>query len=312
MAYIANTNYLNQYPNVNKAVKALRSLEFIAVQEQFMTPTAKFADIILPVCTFFERNDAVWGAGPHLAFQPKVIEPLGESRSHLAICDGLAGKLGLAGFNDKTDLEWLDQIMRPAVTDYERFQETGVEKFHIPPTIPFKREIEDPEHNPFPTPSGKIEIFSQAMADIGSPLMPPVPKYIEAWEGRNDPLAGKYPLQLISTHHKRRAHSQFDNIPWLRELEPQAIKLNAGDAGARGIRDGDLVRVFNDRGEVLVPAQVTQRIMPGVADLPEGAWYNPDENGTDRGGCPNVLTIDRRSPGGAFTNNSCLVQVEKA
>ncbi len=312
MAYIANTNYLNQYPNVNKAVKALKALEFIAVQEQFMTPTARFADIILPVCTFFERNDAVWGAGPHLAFQPKIIEPLGESRSHLDICNGLAEKLGLVGFNDKTDVEWLDQIMRPAVTDYERFKKTGVEKFHIPPTIPFRREIEDPEHNPFPTPSGKIEIFSQAIADIGNPLMPPVPKYIEPWESRNDPLAEKYPIQLISTHHKRRAHSQFDNIPWLRELEPQAIKLNAGDAGARGIRDGDLVRVFNDRGDVLVPAQVTQRIMPGVADLPEGAWYNPDENGTDRGGCPSVLTIDRRSPGGAFTNNSCLVQVEKA
>ena len=312
MVYTANTNYLNQYPNVNKAVKALKSLEFIAIQEQFLTPTAKFADIILPTCTFFERNDAVWGAGPHLAYQRKVIEPLGESRSHLDICTGLAQKLGIADYNDKTEEEWLEQIMRPAVTDYERFKETGVEKFYLEPSVPFKREIEDPANNPFPTPSGKIEIYSQQIADIKNPLIPPIPKYIETWESLNEPLAEKYPLQLITTHFKRRAHSQFDNIPWLRELEPQAVKINTHDAQARGIKDGDPVRVFNDRGEMIIPAKVTQRIMPSVVDVPEGAWYDPDEQGIDHGGCPNVLTRDAYSPGGAFTTNTCLVQVEKA
>lgn len=312
MVYTANTNYLNQYPNVNKAVKALKSLEFIAIQEQFITPTAKFADIILPTCTFFERNDAVWGAGPHLAYQRKVIEPLGESRSHLDICTGLAEKMGIADYSDKTEEEWLEQIMKPAVTDYERFKETGVEKFYLEPTVPFKKEIADPANHPFPTPSGKIEIYSQQIADIENPLMPPIPKYIETWESANDPLAENYPLQLITTHFKRRAHSQFDNIPWLRELEPQALKINTHDAQARGIKDGDQVRVFNDRGEVIIPAQVTQRIMPGVADLPEGAWYDPDEQGIDHGGCANVLTRDARSPSGAFTTNTCLVQVEKA
>ncbi|TET75995.1 MAG: dimethyl sulfoxide reductase subunit A [Dehalococcoidia bacterium] len=312
MVYTANTNYLNQYPNVNKAVKALKSLEFIAIQEQFITPTAKFADIILPTCTFFERNDAVWGAGPHLAYQRKVIEPLGESRSHLDICTGLAQKLGIADYSDKTEEEWLEQIMRPAVTDYERFKETGVEKFYLEPSVPFKREIEDPANNPFPTPSGKIEIYSQQLADIENPLIPPIPKYIETWESLNEPLAEKYPLQLISTHFKRRAHSQFDNIPWLRELEPQAVKINTHDAQARGIKDGDPVRVFNDRGEMIIPAKVTQRIMPSVVDVPEGAWYDPDKQGVDRGGCANVLTRDARSPGGAFTTNTCLVQVEKA
>ena len=312
MAYIANTNYLNQYPNINKATTALKSLDFIVVQEQFMTPTARYADIILPTCTFFERNDAVWGAGPHLALQKKVIEPLGESRSHLAICEGLAKKLGIVDFNDKTDEEWLEQIMRPAVTDYKRFLEKGVEKFTGEPSIPFKHEIADPENHRFPTPSGKIEIFSQQIAAISSPTLPPIPKYIEPWESRNDPLAEKYPVQLISTHFKRRAHSQFDNIPWLRELEPQALMINTADAEDRGIKNGDLVRVFNERGEVITQARVTERILPGVADLPEGAWYDPDEKGVDRGGNPNVLTLDTRSPGGAFCNNSCLVQVQKA
>jgi len=311
MVYTANTNYLNQYPNVNKAVKALKSLEFIAIQEQFITPTAKFADILLPTCTFFERNDAVWGAGPHLAYQRKIIEPLGESRSHLDICMGLAEKMGIADYNDKTDEEWLEQIMKPAVTDYERFKETGVEKFYSEPSVPFKNEIADPANHPFPTPSGRIEIYSQQIAEIEKPLMPPIPKYIETWESVNDPLAEKYPLQMISTHFKRRAHSQFDNIPWLRELEPQAVQINPKDAKPRGIEDGEPVRVFNDRGEMIIPARVTQRIMPGVVDVPEGAWYDPDEQGVDRGGCANVLTWDAHSPGGAFTSNTCLVQVEK-
>jgi anaerobic dimethyl sulfoxide reductase subunit A len=98
----------------------------------------------------------------------------------------------------------------------------------------------------------------------------------------------------------------------LKELEPQALMLNTVDAEARGISDGDPVRVFNDRGEVIIQARVTERIIPGVADLPEGAWYAPDEKGIDRGGNPNILTLDIRSPGGAFCSNTCLVQVQKA
>ncbi|MEE8470228.1 MAG: molybdopterin-dependent oxidoreductase [Dehalococcoidia bacterium] len=312
MLYMANTNYLNQYPNVNKAIQALKSLEFIAIQEQFITATARFADIVLPACTFFERNDAVEGAGPHIAYQPKVIKPLGESRSHLDICTGLAEKLGITGFSDKTEDEWLRQIVGPAVPDYERFKEAGVQKYYPEPGVPFKQQIEDPANNPFPTPSGKIEIYSQLLADMNNPLLPPIPKYIETWESINDPLVAKYPLQLITTHFRRRVHSQFDNVPWLRELEPQAVKINSKDAHARGIRDGNPVRVFNDRGQMIIPARVTQRIMPGVVDVPEGAWYDPDDQGIDRGGCANILTRDKRSPGGAFPTNTSLVQVEKA
>ncbi|MBE0480492.1 MAG: molybdopterin-dependent oxidoreductase [Dehalococcoidia bacterium] len=312
MLYMANSNYLNQYPNVNKAVAALRKLEFFAVQEQFLTPTAKFADIILPTCTFLERADAVEGAGPHIAYQPKVISPLGESRSHLDISQGLADKLGLSGFLDKPEEELLRDIVAPAVGDWEKFKEKGVQKYYPEPGVPFKAQIEDPANNPFPTPSGKIEIYSRLLADMNNPLLPAIPKYIETWESLNDPLAGKYPLQLVTSHHRRRAHSQFDNIPWLRELEPQAVKMNSRDARSRGIKDGDMVRVFNDRGRMILPAKVTERIMPGVVDIPEGAWYDPDANGTDRGGCPNVLTRDRRSPGGAFPANTCLVQIEKA
>ena len=80
----------------------------------------------------------------------------------------------------------------------------------------------------------------------------------------------------------------------------------------RGINDDDLVRIFNDRGQVIIPAKVSLRIMPGVVDVPQGAWYEPDENGIDRGGCANTLTRDEYSPGGACCTNTALVQVEKA
>ena len=146
---------------------------------------------------------------------------------------------------------------------------------------------------------------------MNNPEIPPIPKYIKAWEGRKDPLAKKYPLQLINTHFKRRAHSQFENVPWLRELLPQALLMNSSDAKSRGISSGDEVRVFNDRGDVVIPAIVTERIMPGVVDLPQGAWYRPDKNGIDRGGCANVLTKAARSPGGATVHNTGLVQVKK-
>jgi anaerobic dimethyl sulfoxide reductase subunit A len=116
---------------------------------------------------------------------------------------------------------------------------------------------------------------------------------------------------MIDTHFKRRTHGQFDTLPWLRELQPQAVLINKLDAAARGISDGDMVRVFNDRGEIALPASVRERIMPGVVDVPQGAWYEPDEKGVDRGGNPNVLTRDTISPGGAFPYNTALVEVEK-
>jgi len=168
-----------------------------------------------------------------------------------------------------------------------------------------------PEDRPFPTPSGKVEIYSNIAVKMNKPLIPPLPTHMEHWENRNDPLVSKYPMQLITPHFKRRAHSQFDNLPWLRELRIQAVTINSVDAESRGIKQDDMVRIYNDRGEVRIPVIVTERIMPGVASLPQGAWYAPDENGIDYGGCPNVLTKNVTSPGGAFTPNTVLVQIEK-
>ncbi|MFC2042230.1 molybdopterin-dependent oxidoreductase, partial [Chloroflexota bacterium] len=292
-------------------------LEFIVVFEQFMTSAAKFADIVLPVNTSLETNDIT--TGPTVGFygfMGKAIESVGESKSHLEICTALAERLDVSDFSGKTEDEWLRQMAAgsPDITDYEAFKKDGGLKLKLKePYVAFREQIEDPKNNPFPTPSGKIEIYSQRLADMNDPMVPPIPKYIESWESRNDPLAKQYPLQLISTHFWRRAHSQYDNIPWLRELEQQHIELNPVDARARdGIKNGDMVRAFNKRGVTVLPARVTETIMPGVVNIPEGAWYDPDENGVDRAGSVNVLTKDEHSPGWAYPTNTCLVQVEKA
>ncbi|MFC1896294.1 molybdopterin-dependent oxidoreductase [Thermodesulfobacteriota bacterium] len=319
MVWVNCGNTLNQFANTNKGVKAFKQLEFVVVSEQFMTPTARFADILLPVRTHFERNSIYSGGGDTMFFANKAIEPVGESKSDFQICVELAPRLGIDNYSDKTEEQWLEwelntPQMKKYVTDYEAFKKQGVYK--LPPTqaeeaVAPGPHIEGEKNKLFPTPSGKVEIYSQLVADLNNPEIPPIAKYIETWESRNDPLAKKYPLQLISTHFKLRAHSNFHNVSWLRELEPQRVWINTGDAEARGVHDGEEVRVFNDRGEMIIPAFVTETIMPGVVNISEGAWYNPDDQGIDRGGCPNVLTRDEPSPAGAWTTHTCLVQVSK-
>ena len=314
LLYVTNNNPVNQLPYMKKWVEALNKLEFMVVQEQFMTATARFADIIFPVATFLEKNDVIAsGATPFYGYLKKIIEPVGETKSQLEIGMALAQRLGIRNFNDKGDEEWVKEIAGGSVIpDYKEFKEKGV--YRIPlsePYVAFQEQVADPEHHPFPTPSGKIEIYSEELAAMEDPMLPPIPKYIDPWEGPRDPLCKKYPLQLLTTHFKRRAHSQFETLPWLRELQAQTLIISTMDAGVRSISDGDMVRVFNDRGEVIIPAKVTERIMPGVVDLPQGAWFSPDEKGVDRGGCANVLTSDKSSPCGALVTNSSLVQVEK-
>lgn len=322
MVYTTNGNPVNQFMNSNKAVQALQSLEFVVVHEQFMTATARFADILLPVNTFFERNDIVrpWHAAPYYIYANKAIDSFYESKSDFEICTELAPRLGIEGYSDRTEDEWLRLAWQSAdhftltkpLAGYDELKLKGVHKIALKqPAVAFKDQIEDEKNHPFPTPSGKIEIYSQRLADMNNPKLPPIPTYIEPWEGTSDALSKTYPLQLISTHFKRRIHSQMDNIPWLRELEPQTVWISSSDARQRNIRNGDEVKIFNDRGTVILPAKVTERIMPGVVSIDQGAWFKPDKKGIDRGGCVNVLLKDEHSPAGAFCSNTCLVQIEK-
>ena len=315
---VYNHNFVNQFPTTRKWHEALNKLEFMVDLEQFMTATARYADILLPTCTILERNDLILGGNqPFYGFLRKVIEPLHESKPQLEICGLLAPRLGIDPkvYNDKTDEEWVEQISMGGgdVPDWEAFKEKAIYRMPLKePFISFKKEIEDPEKHPFPTPSGKIEIYSQILAQMNEPLLPPIPTYFEPWEGRHSTLAKTYPLQLITSRFQRRSHTQFETLPWLRELMQNRAEINTVEAEARGIKDGDMLRIYNDRGEIRISAEVTERIMPGVVDVPQGAWFKPDEKGIDRGGCPNTLCTEEYSPCGSFTWNTGLVEVEKA
>jgi anaerobic dimethyl sulfoxide reductase subunit A len=316
MAYVVASNWINQQANTLRGIEAFKSLEFIVVHEQFMTPTARFADILLPVNTFMERSDIAppWLGSPYYIFLNKAIDSLYESKSDLEICRELAKRLDVSlGFLSMTEDEILRAIAssRNDIADYDAMQGDGVLKIELPePIISFREQIDDPENNPFPTLSGKIEIYCDHLAEMDNPRIPPIPMYISHSESYDAPKSTQYPLQLLSSHYKTRAHSTWHNVPWMREIEPHSVWINTIDAAERGIEDGSMVDVYNDRGRIRIPAKVTERIMPGVVNVSQGAWYDPDEDGVDLGGCANVLTNDDHSPGGASIMNSALVQVE--
>ncbi len=321
MVWSMCNNYLNQTGNSNKAARALKKLDFLAVNELFMTAQARYADLLLPVTSAAERSDLTrpWPSGPYYTFINRALEPLGECKSDFDIVTEVAERLGIKDFNPYSEDEWLRMFIEKnpetaaQITDYEKFKRQGIHRVKLQePIVAFKEQIEDIEGNPFPTPSGKIEIYSQRVADLNTPLCPPIPKYMSTPEDRNDPLFKKYPLQLITPHPKNRVHSELYLVPWLREVEPHRAWINPVDAKPRGIGDGDEIYVFNDRGKVAITAWVTERIIPGVICIFEGAWYAPDENGIDRGACANTLTNDAYSGGGASVMNTCLVQVDKA
>jgi anaerobic dimethyl sulfoxide reductase subunit A len=326
---IGGNMLLNQHSDINKTSRLLQDenkVEFIVCSDLFMTPSAKFADILLPGTTFFERWDigVPWCFGDYVVFGEKTIDPLYECRNEYDVFAEIAGKFGLKEqFTEgKTMEDWVKVSIErtraeldPTFPTFEEFKAKGVHHFQFDePLVGFKEQIDDLEKNPFPTPSGKIELFSKALWEMDNPKeIPAVAKYVPAWEGPSDPLKAQYPLQLIGWHYKRRCHSTHDNHPWMEEAFRQEMWMNPLDAKARGIADGDRVRVFNGRGEVFIHVKVTPRIVPGVAAMPQGAWYTPDQKGIDQRGSMNVLTKQHPTPlAKANPQQTNLVEVQKA
>ena len=360
LIYAVATNALiNQHADANRTAEILRDeskVEFITVQDNFITPSARFADVILPACTQFETwgVEDGWKYGDEVILQPQLVAPLGQSKSDYQICSELAERLGIKesfteGRDEKGWVEFcLNEFRRlrfPELPTLDEFIEQNLGAWTRPatkPAIAFEDFRRDPEKYPLKTPSGKIEIFSKQLYDLDNPEeIPSIPKYIQEWESpfscrceggspkqspikrespeleeiASPPSASRndiYPLQAIGHHTLHRVHSTHDNNDWLEEAFPQRVFINPIDAAERGIRDGDKVKVYNARGALILPCRVTARIMPGVVDIPQGAWYDPDENGVDRGGCVNVLTSQRWTPFAFGTaQHTIMVEVEK-
>ena len=332
MIYAVACNALiNQHGNINRTAKILQDeklVEFLVVQDNFLTATGRFADILLPACTQFETWGLAdgWKYGDEVILMPKIVEPPFETKSDYQICAEIATRLGLhdaytEGRSERDWIAWGIETYRktrfPNIPKLDEFERSNIGVYSVPvtkPAVAFTEFRKDPEKHPLPTPSGKIEIFSKRLLDMNKPdVIPAVPKYIREWESPFGPEAKKYPLQVIGHHYLATVHSTLDNVDWLREAWPQRVFINPLDAEPRGISNGDEVKVFNDRGATRVRCRVTKRIMPGVIAIPQGAWWNPDEKGVDRRGSVNVLTSERWTPL-AFGNaqHTIMAQVEKA
>jgi anaerobic dimethyl sulfoxide reductase subunit A len=328
---VASNALINQHANVNRSARILHDeslVEFIAVQDNFLTSTGRFADILLPACTQFETYGLQdgWKYGDEVILMPKLVEPFYETKSDYRICAEIAERLGIGeeytqGKDERGWVGWAIEQYRktrfPDIPTLDEFEASNIGAYSLSvtkPAIAFEDFRVDPETHPLNTDSGKIEIFSKQLYDLGRPDdIPAVPKYIQEWESPFGPEAEKYPLQAFGHHTLHRVHSTHDNVDWLEEAFPQRAFINPIDAQARGIEDGDAVRIFNDRGETVVPCRLTRRILPGVVNLPQGSWWTPDEIGVDRRGSINVLTSERWTPLAFGTaQHTIMVQVEKA
>ncbi len=341
------SDWFNQLTNINKEIEAVKKLELVVCQDATITPSGLWADVLLPIATHFERHGVAlpWYKGHYYIHRPKAIAPLGESKTDFQVFTELAWRLekldpalkdfgkrynpraGRDYFDNPDAVDeaylaawWQDKVQarQGVAMGWEEFKRRGVYKFEFEqPLVAFREQIE--QGKPFRTPSGRIEIFSTTLARItdwtktqyGYPI-PAIPKWIEPFESLNHPLAKVYPFHMITPHPRWRTHSIFHNIPWLRETFQQEITLNAADARRLGIRSGDMVEAWNARGRIVLPAYVTERCMPGVVVVFEGAWMERDASGIDRAGNPDFLTLDEPSPAGAFAYNTILCNVRKS
>lgn len=332
------SDWLNQLTNINKQIQAIKKLDLIVCMDSTITPSGIWADYLLPIATHFERHDVAlpWYKGHYYIHRPKVIQPLGESKTDFQVFTELAYRLGFGpGYNPRATRDyffdddqvdeaylstWWDRVRHHQHVEmsWDEFKKRGVYKFKLAePHVAFRQQIE--QGAPFQTPSGKIEVFSTVLAQTrdfsrtqwGYPI-PAIPKWIEPWEWLNSKKIEDLPFHLISPHPRWRTHSIFNNIAWLRETFEQEVTINASDAKRLGIATGDVVEVWNDRGKCVVPAYVTERCMPSVLVLHEGAWMDLDDKGIDRSGNPDFLTLDEPSPAGAFAYNTVLVNIRKS
>ena len=335
LVYWAGGNPFHHHQDLGRLTEAFSRPDTIIIHEPYWTSTARHADVVLPTTITLERNDI--GASrndPVVIAMHRVLPPHAEARDDYDVFTGLARRAGLAAeFTGGRDADgWLrhlytglcEELTRCGLEapSFEAFWATGEIELPVREEVGgwLRRFRADPERHPLATPSGRVEIHSQTIAGFGYADCPGHPAWLPSDEWLGAELAAGYPLQLIANQPAGRLHSQLDfgAASVARKIDGrETVRLHPADAAARGISQGDVVRLYNDRGACFAAAILDDGLLRGCVQLPTGAWYDPlDRDGppTCLAGNPNVLTRDRGTSSLAqgSIGQLALVEVEPA
>lgn len=332
LVYWAGGNPFHHHQDLARLRRAFDRPDTIVVHDSFWTATARHADIVLPATMTIERDDYGTGDNDGVLFpMPALTRPYGQARDDYDILTELSERLGTGKeFTEgRTTGEWLRHLYEQWLSDlgergrgfpdFDRFWAGSGLDLPVadPPQVVFADFRADPGTHPLPTPSGRIEIFSETIAGYGYPDCPGHPVWLEPDEWLGSAAAQHFPLQLVANQPRTKLHSQLDvgahsRSVKIRDREP--VRLHPTEAHSRGLADGDIVRLYNDRGSCLAGLVVDDAVAPGIAQLSTGAWYDPDPADPSfcRHGNPNVLTADRPSStlSQGSTGQLALVQIE--
>ena len=326
MIHWVGGNPWGHHQDTNKLVEAWRKPETVIVNEINWTATAEHADIVLPAVTRLEAPD-IMSNGRAVIANNQPIEPLFEAKDDYEIHRMIAEEMGvgLQYTEGNSRMDWIRDFFQSTDVpmDFDEFWEEGYYLYDTDasPKVAYEDWREDPDANPMPTPSGLIEITSDRLDEANLDDCPATPKWLEPHEYLGSDKTSEYPFHLMSPHPRHRLHSEFDNVPLNRKHSKVAnrepVMINEGDAEEKGIETGDVVRVWNDRAEVLAGAVVSKRIKPNHVALSYGSWAEPEEPGVigslGLDGNANALYADHGTSSLAQGPDakSALVEVEK-
>ena len=335
LVYWAGGNPFHHHQDLSRLRQAFARAETIVVHEPFWTAMAKHADIVVPSTLSLERNDL--GASysdPVMIAMKKATDPYESSRNDFATFTGLAHALGVeeAFTEGRSADEWIRHLYEswrtklvkytPAMPEFDTFWQDGyLDLPHVDQSVvAFSSFRADPDANPLRTASGRIDIFSDSIDSFGYSDCHGHPKWFEPREWPGSPEFARFPLQLVANNPSTRLHSQLDPGDHSQSSKIQGrepARMNAADARERGISEGDVVKLFNDRGCCLAGVRISANVRPGVIQLSTGAWFDPldplDPKSICVHGNPNVLTFDQGTSQLAqgCAGQLALVQVER-
>ncbi|ULN50216.1 molybdopterin guanine dinucleotide-containing S/N-oxide reductase [Mycolicibacterium goodii] len=329
--YWAGGNPFHHHQNIPRLRRALGRVDTIVVHDPYWTAMAKHADIVVPSTTSFERNDFSGSKNdPLLVAMPQLAEPYAATRDDYTTFSALADRLGFGEqFTEgRSAWEWLVHLYEKwsaeldfDIPTFDEFWAAGHVKLPTDTGLTLFEDFRaDPDAHPLGTPSGRIEIFSEDIDSFGYDDCAGHARWYEPAEWLGGERARRYPLHLLANQPASRLHSQLDGGATSQSSKVQGrepVRMHPSDAAARGLTDGEVVRVFNDRGACLAGVVIDDGMLPRVVQLSTGAWYDPadpaDPDSLCLHGNPNVLTDDvgTSSLAKGCTGAHVLVEIEK-